>query len=183
MRDDQPYPPGHGTVARALTLARLLAAGRSQPEEELAHASSASFEDNGERPAYVWLAVALEVFTGVLAIPVGSCLLPTQPDDPCKFPKGGIERTVFGSYLIPGLYLLVITGAGMLVLAGLSVMRHWSAPWLTGALGVGLISWIAVQLLVMPETMFLQPIFLAVGFALGFIALFWLRRTGQLIVW
>jgi hypothetical protein len=136
-----------------------------------------------ERPAYVWLAVALEVFTGVLAIPVGILFITDPTGQSLQIPQGWIERTVFSSYLIPGLYLLVVNGAGMLVLAGLSVMRHWSAPWLTGALGVGLISWIAVQLLVMPETMFLQPIFLAVGFALGFIALFWLRRTGQLIVW
>ena len=136
-----------------------------------------------ERPVYVWLAVALEVFTGVLAIPVGILFITDPTGQSLQIPQGWIERTVFGSYLIPGLYLLVVNGAGMLVLAGLSVMRHWSAPWLTGALGVGLITWIAVQLLVMPETMFLQPIFLAVGFALGFIALFWLRRTGQLIVW
>ena len=46
-----------------------------------------------------------------------------------------------------------------------------------------MIIWILVQLAVMPETMFLQWIFLAVGFALGFIALFWLRRTGQLRLW
>jgi hypothetical protein len=31
--------------------------------------------------------------------------------------------------------------------------------------------------------MILQPIFMAVGFALGLIALFWLRRTGQLRLW
>lgn len=136
-----------------------------------------------ERPVYVWLAVALEVFTGVLAIPVGILFITDPTGQSLQIPQGWIERTVFGSYLIPGLYLLVVNGAGMLVLAGLSVMRNWSAPWLTGALGVGLIIWIAVQLLVMPETMFLQPIFLAVGFALGFVALFWLRRTGQLIVW
>ena len=114
---------------------------------------------------------------------VGILFITDPTGQSLQIPQGWIERTVFSSYLIPGLYLLVVNGAGMLVLAGLSVMRHWSAPWLTGALGVGLISWIAVQLLVMPETMFLQPIFLAVGFALGFIALFWLRRTGQLIVW
>jgi hypothetical protein len=35
----------------------------------------------------------------------------------------------------------------------------------------------------MPETMILQPIFLGVGLLLGFVALFWLRNTGQLQVW
>jgi hypothetical protein len=36
---------------------------------------------------------------------------------------------------------------------------------------------------VMPETMILTWVFLAIGFVLGFIALFWLRRTGQLRLW
>jgi len=37
--------------------------------------------------------------------------------------------------------------------------------------------------LLLPETMFLTWIFLATGFAIGFVALFWLRRTGQLRIW
>lgn len=57
---------------------------------------------------------------------------------------------------------------------------HPIAPWLTGALGVGLIIWILVEILVPPLTMILTWTFLATGFALGVIALFWLRRTGQL---
>ncbi len=71
----------------------------------------------------------------------------------------------------------------MLALALLIVLRHWSAPWLTAILGVGLIVWILIQLAVMPETMILQPIFLATGLLLGFVALFWLRHTGQLRLW
>ncbi len=39
------------------------------------------------------------------------------------------------------------------------------------------------QIVLLPETMFLTWIFLATGFALGFVALFWLRRTGQLRLW
>ena len=31
--------------------------------------------------------------------------------------------------------------------------------------------------------MFLTWLFLAIGFALGFISLFWLRRTGQMRLW
>jgi uncharacterized membrane protein len=100
-----------------------------------------------------------------------------------QLPQGWIEATPFGSYLVPGLYLLAVNGLGMLALAALTVRRHWLAPWLTGTLGVGLIIWIFVQLLVMPETMILQWIFLVVGLVLGFVALFWLRRTEQLRLW
>lgn len=39
------------------------------------------------------------------------------------------------------------------------------------------------SIVTLPETMILTWLFLAIGFALGFIALFWLRRTGQLRPW
>lgn len=136
-----------------------------------------------ERPRYVWIAVVLEVFTALGAIPVGIMFLMDPTGQLVQLPRGWIEATPFGSYLVPGLYLLLVNGIGMLALAGLSILRHWSAPWLTGALGVGLIVWILVEILVMPETMFLTWLFLAIGFALGVVALFWLRRTDQLRLW
>jgi hypothetical protein len=135
------------------------------------------------RPWYAWLAAAAAVASGVLAIPVGWLFISDPTGVSMGLPPGWIEATVFGTYLIPGLYLLVMNGAAMLLLAGLVVRRHWAAPWLAGVLGVGMIIWIAVQLVVMPEMMILQPIFLGVGLLLGLVALFWLRRTGQLRIW
>jgi len=136
-----------------------------------------------DRPRYVWPAVALEVLTGILAIPVGWSFIQDPTGQALGLPRGWIEVTVFGSYLVPGLYLFAINGVAMLAVAALSVRRHWIAPWLTGALGVGLIIWIAVEIAALPDTMILTWVFLVVGFALGFVALFWLRRTGQLRLW
>lgn len=136
-----------------------------------------------ERPGFVWIGIVLELFTGILAIPVGLIFLSDPTGSSMGLPSGWIEATPFGSYLVPGLYLLLVNGAGMFVLAGLSVARHWIAPWLTGTLGVGLIVWILVEILVMPETMVLTWVFLAIGVVLGFVALFWLRHTGQLRLW
>jgi glucose dehydrogenase len=127
--------------------------------------------------------VALEVFTAIGAMPVGLMFLIDPTGGLIRMQPGWIEGTVFGSYFVPGLYLLFVNGLGMLVAALLTVRRHPTAPWLTGALGVGLIIWILVEILVLPLTMFLTWIFLATGLALGFIALFWLRRTGQLRLW
>jgi hypothetical protein len=135
-----------------------------------------------DRPAWVWLAVVLEVVTGLLAIPVGVAFIADPTGQAVGVPRGWIEATPFGSYVVPGLYLLLVNGVGMLLLAALTLLRHWLAPWLTGTLGVGLIVWILVQILVMPETMILTWVFLSIGFLLGFVALFWLRRTGQLRV-
>ena len=136
-----------------------------------------------ERPQYAWLAFVAAVLTGVMAIPVGLMFITDPTGASIGLPPGWIEDSAFGNYLIPGLYLLLVNGVGMLLLAWLILRRHWSAPWLTAILGVGLIIWILVQLLVMPETMILQWIFLATGLLLGFVALFWLRRTGQLVLW
>jgi hypothetical protein len=136
-----------------------------------------------ERPAYASAAAIAALLTGIMAIPVGVMFLTDPTGSSLGLPHGWIEATPFGSYFIPGLYLLGANGFGMLVLAGLIGIRHWAGPWLAAILGVGLIIWILVQLAVMPETMILQWIFLAVGLFLGFVALFWLRRTGQLRLW
>ena len=136
-----------------------------------------------ERPAYASAAAVAAILTGIMAIPVGVMFLTDPTGAALGLPRGWIEGTPFGSYFIPGLYLLAANGFGMLVLAGLIGRHHWAAPWLSAILGVGLIIWILVQLAVMPETMILQWIFLSVGLFLGFVALFWLRRTGQLRLW
>ena len=136
-----------------------------------------------ERPWYVWIAVILEILTGILAVPVGWSFLRDPSGKSLGIPQGWIESTVFASYLIPGIYLVVMNGFAMFAAAALSVRRHRIAPWLTGVLGVGMIIWIAVEIVTLPETMILTWIFLAVGFVLGFVALFWLRRTGQMRLW
>jgi hypothetical protein len=132
------------------------------------------------RPAYAWLAVVLEVFTALPAMAVGWQLVTDTSGRSVGFPQGWIEATVFGTYLIPGLYLLLVNGVGMLILAGVTIARHWVAPWGTAILGAGLVIWILVQLVVMPEFSFLQAIFGVVGVALVVIGLAWLRATGQL---
>ncbi len=116
-----------------------------------------------DRPWYALVAVALELFTALGAIPVGIMLITDPTGAGVGFPPGWIEATPFGSYLVPGIYLLAMNGVGMLVLAGLTLMRHWVAPWLTGVLGTGLAIWIGVQLIVMPEVSFLQAIFGVIG--------------------
>ena len=133
-----------------------------------------------ERPRYVWIAVVLEVFTAVGAIPVGLMFLTDPTGRAVGLPGGWIEATPFGNYLVPGVYLLVMNGVMMLVAAALSVLRHRFAPWLTGVLGVGLIVWILVEIVLLPETMLLTWVFLATGVILASISLLWLRVTGQL---
>jgi hypothetical protein len=136
-----------------------------------------------ERPGFVWIGVALQLLTAVTAVPVGWSLMTDPSGAGIGLPNEWIANSVFGSYFVPGLYLFAMNGFGMVVAALLAVRRHWSAPWMMGVLGVGLVVWILVQLAIMPETSALQWVFLVTGIALGFVALFWLRRTGQLRLW
>ena len=133
-----------------------------------------------ERPAYAWLAIALEMFTALGAIPVGVMLLTDPSGAGVGFPAGWIEATPFGSYFVPGLYLFAMNGVGMLVLAALSIQRHRWAPALTVVLGAGLLVWIGVQVIVMPETSTLQAAYGAIGLTLVGVGVAWLRRLGHL---
>jgi hypothetical protein len=136
-----------------------------------------------DRPWYAWLSLVLQLATALTAVPVGLSLMLDPSGAGIQLPSEWIQKSVFGSYFVPGIYLFAMNGLGMIAVAALIWLRHWSAPWLTGILGAGLVIWILVQLVVMPEVMWLQWAFLAVGLVLGFCSLFWLRRTGQLKLW
>ena len=136
-----------------------------------------------ERPAYAWIAVALETVHRDLR-GAGGLVVHPGPDRQGSWAPARLDRSDRLRQLPdPGLVPVAINGAAMIVLAALTVRGHWIAPWLTGALGVGLIIWIAVEIVTLPETMLLTWVFLAIGFVLGFIALFWLRRMGQMRLW
>ena len=132
-----------------------------------------------DRPGYAWIGVATQVFVGLMAVPVGLMMIIDPNGSPVGIPNEWIADSPFGSYLVPGIFLLAVNGIGQLVAAALAIARHWSAPWLMGALGVGLIVWIGVQVLIIPLS-FLQPLIFAIGVIQGFVALFWLRRLGPL---
>jgi hypothetical protein len=130
-----------------------------------------------DRPGYAWLAVGLQVLTAVAAIPVGLEMVRNPEGSPIGLPQAWIDATVFGSYLIPGLFLFAVNGIGQLVAAASIVLRQAWAPWLTGLLGIGLMIWIAVQVATMPFSP-LQPIIFAVGLVETIVAALWLRRQG-----
>jgi hypothetical protein len=131
-----------------------------------------------ERPAYAWIAVILQIVTAIGAIPVGLDMMRNPDGAPLGLPQTWIDATLFGSWLVPGLFLFAMNGIGQLAAAALILVRHPVAPWLTGALGVGLMIWIVVQVLLMPFHP-LQPTMFAIGFVEGVVALLWLRRLGS----
>lgn len=132
-----------------------------------------------ERPGYAWLGIALQAFVGVMAIPVGVLMILDPNGSPVGIPHEWIADSPFGSYLIPGIFLFAVNGFGQLAGAVMAIARDRRAPWVMGALAVGLIAWISVQVLIIPLS-FLQPLIFVIGVVQGFVALFWLRRLGHL---
>ena len=92
-----------------------------------------------------------------------------------------LDHTPVSDFLLPGLFLLVVYGIGGLALmAGLiwrvspgplhrldrKLGRHWA--WAGSiALGLVLVLWIAYELVVMPETTFLQPLLIVIGLSIA----------------
>ncbi|HEX5579348.1 MAG TPA: hypothetical protein VFY43_06760 [Candidatus Limnocylindria bacterium] len=130
-----------------------------------------------DRPSWVWIGIGLQVFVGVMAVPVGLMMVADPNGSPVGIPHAWIADSPFGSFLIPGLFLLLVNGVGQLTGAALSVARHALAPWVMGGLAVALIAWITVQVLIIPLS-FLQPLIFVIGVVEGLVALFWLRRIG-----
>lgn len=91
--------------------------------------------DRLDRPPYAWLAVAVGPFTAVLALPVGRSLIIDPTGAAVGMPLKWIEGSVFGTYLVPGIFLLGMNGVAMVVLAVFALAGQRLAPWLTGALG------------------------------------------------
>ncbi len=128
------------------------------------------------RPTYAWIAVALQVFTAVMATPVGLAMILDADGSPLGIPHDWIAGSPFGSFLVPGVVLLCMNGVGQLSAAILVWQRHPWAPWVTGFFAVGLMTWIGIQVIVIPFSA-LQPALFAVGLVEGFVALTWLRSA------
>lgn len=81
-----------------------------------------------------------------------------------------LKHTPFDTWRWPGVMLLVVVAVPMLAAAALE-LAHSSWAFITSLLaGLALAGWIVVQLLVMGYQMTLQPIMLATGLAVAWLA-------------
>lgn len=126
-------------------------------------------------PRPVVATIAILVFLAISAIPSGIVMLVAGTD---AFPAEWLEELpIVDSFLIPGLLLGLGFGVGSAVTAyGMLSKRtcrlmdpierttghHWS--WIaTMALGVGMMTWIGIQLFYLSDTSILQAIYGVVG--------------------
>jgi hypothetical protein len=126
-------------------------------------------------PRAARLALAgLSAFVLLGALSGGACLVAWPRDGgPLRMPPEWMTGTLFGSYRLPGLVLLLAVGGSAAVsLVGLLGRRPWARPAALSA-GAILLAWIAVQIAILGLVHPLQPLLGAVGAALVGSALRW----------
>ncbi len=128
------------------------------------------------RPATVVALVVVQIFQAIGALAGGAVIVASPKGGIIKMPMSDLKGSPFSDFLIPGIILFVVLGVGPLVVAwallrrprsaaleAVNPFRHEYWGWtLSGMIGVGLVIWIAVEMLIVPLS-FLQPFYAGVG--------------------
>lgn len=118
-------------------------------------------------PASRWTLIGLEVLMAVMAVYGGIGLL----TDSLGMPAEWLAGTAFGSWVLPGVFLLLTVAAPLIAAAVMELRAAPGAGWLSLSTGVILIGWIIVQLAVFQRYFILQPIVQLFGLAIILLAL------------
>jgi hypothetical protein len=86
-----------------------------------------------------WIAAVTEIVVGVGAIFGGYGLLSDAKGLGAK--QAWLEGSVFPDYTVPGLFLLIVIGGGMLTAAAITVFLHRHAALAAGAMATVLVLW------------------------------------------
>jgi len=123
--------------------------------------------------------IALLSFLAVGAFFGGWLLMhPAADGSGLGMPAEWLQSSPFTSWFIPGLILLTVFGIGSVVAVVAGLLRQWSAPYLTFAIGVGQMIWITVELAMVQQFHpILQPGCFTLGAALAILAYVWHRQN------
>jgi hypothetical protein len=121
---------------------------------------------HGLRPAEK-LALGLEAFLAVNAMPVGF-LLALRPDGSLVgLPPSLLADTPFPDFRVPGILLALVVGGAALAAAAALLARRPAASRLVLCSGVLLMGWITVQVALLGYESVLQPAMFALGAVLA----------------
>lgn len=115
--------------------------------------------------------IALLIFTGISAIGGGVVLLMDTTGEAMQFPNAArmaMQNSIFGSFLIPGLCLVLLIGCTSLIIAAMGMRKAPLFRWGLLYQGGALLIWLVIQLLIISDNSLLQ---LAYGI-LGLIFIF-----------
>jgi hypothetical protein len=120
------------------------------------------------RPAAVWVLIGVCAFQALSGLAGGFGLSLAPDGGTLQFPVSYLEGTPFDDYLVPGLILLVVLGIFPLVVVyGLLRRRAWGW-WGAGVLGVGLLIWLAVEVVLVGERLYADAPGVSLAFWLGY---------------
>jgi hypothetical protein len=130
-----------------------------------------------ERRPWRWALIGLEALIGLNAIYGGVGLI----RDGMGMPAEWLDSTPFGSWALPGVFLLAVVGVPMLAAAAAEILRSRWAYLASLAAAACQVAWIIAQVLILQRYYFLQPVLFAAGVVVGGLAV-WSHRGERLPV-
>lgn len=118
-------------------------------------------------------AVALLVWLGLGAVAGGVALVSKPDGSVMQLPVSMLAGSPFNDFLIPGLILGALFGAGSFVVAILGWRRVVLAPFLAFAIGCGQMIWIVVELAIIKGVSVLHPLYFCTGLAIAIASIVW----------
>jgi len=116
--------------------------------------------------------IVVEILLALNAIGGGIYGLRGAPE----VPRALLQHTPFESYVIPGLFLLIVVGGAMVTAAATVLLRPRRGAWASLIAGAILILWIIVQVAMIGYLSWLQPICLVLGILICVLALLLAKR-------
>jgi hypothetical protein len=121
-------------------------------------------------PARTWsrrVLVGLEVLIAASAVYGGVGLI----RDGLGMPDEWLVGTPFDTWVLPGVFLLLVIAVPMVCAAAAELSRSRWAFWISLVAAASLVGWIVVQIVVIQRFFFLQPALAAAGLAIAALAL------------
>lgn len=112
---------------------------------------------------YYFIMGALQAFTGIGAIPAGYGMLSDTSGAGLGMTTDLLANSPLDSFLLPGLFLLLVNGVANLAAAVLSFTRNRFTGYAAVLLGIALILWIVIQVWWISLSSVLQPVFFIIG--------------------
>ncbi len=103
----------------------------------------------------------------------------TDPTSPLDVPTDMLENGPFEDYFIPGLFLMIVLGAGNLAAAVVTIRRIRFDGIVSGGMGAILIGWIVIQCYILQTVAALHVIFFLIGAVQGCLALVLLWKKDE----
>lgn len=122
--------------------------------------------------------IALHILIGVGGLAGGFAAV-SNPSSPMGMGVDALRKGPFTSFLVPGLFLMLVIGLGNL---GAALAARRKAPLhgvYTGCMGAIMIAWIVVQCVILEAVVALHVIFLCLGAVQGILALALLYRRNE----